>query len=94
MLGADPVTGLYDLVATFGTEAIGIETGPVFCIFGKTVCKAEVNRTANGGNKSVGVVAIVGHQCTVIGSPTSKGTIAHNIHCRIGVQANEGNQHG
>ena len=70
-LGGGPVAGLYDLVAARGTKAIiAVEGVPIITICTKGICKAEVNRTVNGGDIAVSAIIVVGHLNSLAGVPT------------------------
>ena len=73
-----------------------IEYAPIFVTVtrSKAICKAEPYITVNDNIIGVGAITIIGHFDTFTGIPAlTQWLTAHKVHCRIGVQANESNQH-
>ena len=92
LLGGHPVAGADSGVTSSRTIAvIGIENAPVAV---QTIAKDEVHRAINRYGVRIGTVAIVGHLNAVPGIPVTERVATNNVHCRIGIQANESNQHG
>ena len=90
LLGSLPVADSNILIAVGGTVAvIGIENVPVAV---QAIAKYEVHRTINHCGVGISAVAIVGHLDTTTGVPVAKGDVTHDVHCCIGINANESNQ--
>ena len=73
---------------------IAVERVPVIVgSRGQSIGKHKPNGAANlVGNIGVNTVPIIGHLHTSIGVPITEWVVTHNVHCRIGVKTNEGNQ--
>ena len=92
LLGGNPVAGADFGVTIGGTIAvIGIENAPVAV---QTIAKNEVHRAINCCGVRINAVTIVGHLNTGARIPVSEGDVTNNVHCSIGIEANECNQHG
>ena len=91
LLGGDPITGANVRVAIGGTIAvIAVENVPVVV---QSIAKNKVHRPINRCGIGIGAVTIVGHLDTATGIPVAEDVGANNVHCRIGIEANESNQH-
>ena len=89
-------TGSNCLSARQGTiTVVAIERVPVIAV---SRCQVVGKNKPHGaidlvGNIGVDTISIVGHLGTGVGVPVAERVVTHNVHCRIGVQANEGNHH-
>ena len=89
LLGCDPFAGVNVRVAIGGTIAVVVvENAPVAIL---SIAKNKVHRTVNRCGIGIGAVAIVGHLDSSIKIPIAEDARTNNVHCRIGIQANESN---
>ena len=91
LLGGNPITCADVRVAIVGAIAVvAVENAPLIVL---PVAKNKVHRTVNRGGIGIGAVTIVGHLDTSTGIPVAEGVRTNNVHCCIGMNANESNQH-
>ena len=91
LLGSNPIAGANGYVACGGTIAvIAVENAPVAI---QSIAKNKEHLAINRCGIGIGAVAIVGHLDTSTGIPVAEDARANDVHCRIGIQANESNHH-
>ena len=89
--GGNPHVGIDIGVAGSRTIAvIGVEVVPVGI---KTITEHEQYASRNSSDIGIGAVTIVGHLHAIAWLPVIKWAGTHDVHCCIGIEANENNQH-
>ena len=93
LLGRDPFASVNNLVGASGgaITILAVENIPVRI---EILSKAEVNSAGYSSFESVNAITAIEHLNTLGGIPAlTKRFVTYQVHCCIGVKANESNQH-
>ena len=90
LLSRYPSAGSYCLIAVGRTvTVVVVERGPVIV---QTISKHKINSAVDGSGVCVNTI-LESHLNAATGIPVTEGDIAHDVHRRIGIVANEGKHH-